>query len=159
MEIFLRASDIFHFAIRIEEDGEIFYRNAAAATGDKAVKKLFEDLANAEVGHKETFQNMLTKIGDHTPPESYSGEYLAYLRDYIDNKIVFTKDAKARLASDAYDMLSALDFAIQRELDSILYYQEMKHFLPEKQHKEIDRIIGEERKHFAILAEMKGRYK
>ncbi|MCX5804637.1 MAG: ferritin family protein [Proteobacteria bacterium] len=158
MEIFLQASDIIQFAIRIEEDGEIFYRKAALMMEDKRTGEIFNHLADEEVGHKKIFQDMLSKIGEYRPPESFQGEYLAYLRDYIDNKAVFTKDINNQQLSDVHDMLSAVSFAMQRELDSILYYQETKQFLSERHYVTIDNIIEEERKHFASLAEMKKTY-
>jgi rubrerythrin len=154
MEIFLQASDILQFAVRIEEDGEIFYRKAALTAGDESARMFFNDLADQEIGHKKTFQNMLTKTGEHMPPESFQGEYIAYLRDYIDNKAVFTKDAASQQLSDTGDISSAVSFAMQRELDSILYYQEARQFLSVRHHGAIDSIIEEERKHFTNLAEM-----
>lgn len=158
MEIFLQASDVFQFAIRIEEDGEIFYHKAALMAEDTGTKKLFNQLADEEVQHKKIFQDMLSKIGAHIPPESFQGEYVAYLRDYIDNKVVFTKDIKNQQSSEVHDTLSAINFAMQRELDSVLYYQEIKRFIPETRHGAIDGIIEEERKHFTKLAETKKTY-
>jgi rubrerythrin len=153
MEIFLQASDILQFAIRIEEDGEIFYRKAAVTVGDESVRMFFNGLADEEARHKKIFQDMFAKIGENALPESFQGEYIAYLRDHIDNKAVFTKDAANRQLSDASDISSAVSFAMQRESDSILYYQEVRQFLSERHHGAIDNIIEEERKHFTNLAE------
>ena len=55
------------------------------------------------------------------------------------------------------DEASALDFAIQRELDSIHYYREMRELLPADQRKAVERIITEEKGHFKRLSEMKKR--
>lgn len=101
---------------------------------------------------------MLVKIEEYRPTESYSGEYMAYLRDYIDNKVIFTKESKEKGFKGVFDAQSAIDFAIQRELDSILYYQEAKQFVAPKQHGQIDKIIEEEQKHFAVLSELKKNY-
>jgi rubrerythrin len=148
------ASDIFKFAIRIEEDGRIFYLKAVDFTDTAGVKNLFLHLADEETRHKRIFQEMLGKAGDYRSPESYAGEYMTYLRDYIDDKVVFKKDLKGTL-TDIHDTLAALDFAIKREVDSILYYQEVKQFVPEKHHKFIDDVIAEERNHFKKLTEVK----
>ena len=158
MSIFLQASDVFQFAVSVEEDGELFYHKAAMIAEDRETGKLFNRLADEEVRHKRIFQDMLAKIEEYRPTESYSGEYMAYLRDYIDNKVIFTKEAKDGQLRNVHDTLSALDFAIQRELDSILYYQESKQFVAPKHHGQIDKIIEEERKHFAILSELKKNY-
>jgi rubrerythrin len=158
MEIFLQAADVFNFAVRIEEDGEVFYRKAARAANGEEIKKLFIRLAEEEIGHKKIFEDMLSKLEEYVPTESYSGEYMAYLRDYIDDKVVFTKDARENQFPEVRDTLSAIDFAMQRELDSILYYQEVKQFIIEKQRQAIDNIIAEERKHFALLAKIRKNY-
>jgi len=50
------------------------------------------------------------------------------------------------------------NFGIQRELDSTLYFHEIKKFVPKSQHNLIDRIIDEERKHFSKLSELRKRY-
>jgi rubrerythrin len=155
----LQANDIIQFALRIEEDGEAFYRKTALATEDLAVRGLFNRLADGEIVHKDIFQDMLSQLKDYRPPETYPGEYLAYIRDYIDDKVVFTKDAREAQLSDVHDTLSALRFAMQRELDSILYYQETKPFIPERQHHVVDRIIEEERRHFSKLAEVQKQYR
>jgi rubrerythrin len=159
MSIFLQASDICQFAIRVEEDGELFYHRAAMAAEDRETGKLFDRLADDEIRHKRIFQDMLSKIEEYRPPESFSGEYMAYLRDYIDNKVIFTKDAKDGQLKNVHDTLSAFDFAMQRELDSILYYQEAKQVVAPKYHSQIEKIIEEERKHFAVLSETKKNYR
>ncbi|MEI6154631.1 MAG: ferritin family protein [Deltaproteobacteria bacterium] len=158
MSIFLQASDVFQFAIRVEEDGELFYHRAAMMAEDKEIQKLFDRLADEEVRHKRIFSDMLAKIEEYRPTEGYSGEYMAYLRDYIDNKVVFSKESKEKGFKGVHDVQSAIDFAIQRELDSVLYYQEAKQFVAPKHHGQIDKIIEEERKHFAVLSEVKKKY-
>ena len=103
--------------------------------------------------HKKVFEDLLSKIEKYEPAESYPGEYFAYLRAYVDN-IIFTKEELDAELSRVKDTLSAIKFAIQRELDSILYYHEVKKFVPESQHHLIDKIIDEERKHFLKLLEL-----
>ncbi len=76
----------------------------------------------------------------------------------MDGRIVFSPDTKGELPG-VHSTTAALDFAIQRELDSILYYQELKAFVPEKDFSILDTIIAEERKHFSVLTEAKKNYK
>lgn len=151
------ASDVLKFAVRVEEDGELFYHKAATFAESEEVRRLFNKLADEEIRHRRIFQNMLDEIGEYGPPESYAGEYMAYLRDFIDNRAVFTREVKEQ-AGGISDTLAALDFAMQRELDSVMYYQEVKQFVPQKHFAFIDSVIEEERKHFAVLAEIKKQY-
>lgn len=90
MQVF-DANDILKVAVNIEENGEQFYRYAVGLTEDKETKELFEYLANEEVNHQRTFQDLLSKMPASTPRESYPGEYLAYIQSYT-NKIMFTKE-------------------------------------------------------------------
>jgi predicted component of type VI protein secretion system len=115
-------------------------------------------LAAAELIHKRTFEGIFAKMEKASPPESYQGEYKAYLRAYVDNNIIFTKEAMDKELVNVKDTVSALDFAIRRELDSILYYHEIKKLVPATQHDTVEQIIEEERKHFAMLTEMKKRF-
>ena len=154
MGIFFRASEIFQFAIRLEENGERFYRYAVGIIEDDNTKKMFGYLADEEIKHKKIFENLLSRMEEYEPLESYPGEYWAYLRSYAD-KIIFTNEAFDKEISEIKDTSSALHFGIQRELDSLLYFHEMKRFVPESQRKLIDKIIDEERNHFLQLSKLR----
>ena len=157
MKIF-EASEIYQFAMRIEENGEKFYRRAANITEDDEARYLSNFLADEEVNHKKVFGALLSKIGKYEPDEQYPGEYIAYLRDYLDNKVIFSTKSVNEEFCDIKDTLSALDFAVNREVDSILYYGEMKNFVAKNQSETIDKIIVEERKHFSKLTKFKKEY-
>ncbi|UCD05114.1 MAG: ferritin family protein [candidate division WOR-3 bacterium] len=154
MSVF-EPSEVFQFAIRIEEGGEKFYREMANKIENAEVKSLFSALADDEVKHKKTYQGMLSKIEEYEPFESYPGEYFSYLRAYADN-IIFTPQRMEEEMKKITDAASALKFAIDRELDSILYYQEVKNLVPKNQRDIIDKIIEEERKHFMKLTKCSG---
>lgn len=156
MSLFFDASEIFQFAIRIEANGEKFYRYAVQITEDDDVKKMFDYLADEENKHKTLFEEMLLKIEKYEPLESYPGEYLAYLRAYVDN-IIFSNESFNKEVSGVKDTFSAINFGLQRELESILYYQEIKKFI-KSQHDLIDKIIDEERRHFLKLSDLKKDY-
>ena len=149
MSVF-EPSEVFQFAIRIEEGGEKFYREMAKKLNDAVIKTLFSALADEEVKHKQTYEAMVSKIENYEPFESYPGEYFSYLRAYADN-IIFTPKKMEEEISKITDASAALKFAINRELDSILYYQEVKKLVPQNQRDPIDKIIDEERRHFVKL--------
>jgi len=153
MGVFFDVSEVFQFAIRIEENGENFYRKVAEKNPDKEVKNLFTFLADEEVKHKKIFTEMLGKITKYEPSETYPGEYFEYLRSYADT-IVFPPEIEKELGTSA-GVLNALNFGIRRELDSIMYYIETRSVVPETQHQILDKIIQEERSHFVKLSRMK----
>ncbi len=151
------ASDIVEVAVRIEENGANFYRYAVQLAGKEEVKALFQRLAEEEVKHRQTFAAILAGMSRNLPPEGYDGEYAAYLHDYVDNHLVFTAEAFAAELAKLRNEAAALDFAIQRELDSIHYYREMREMLPAGECAAIDRIIAEEKEHFIRLSALRKR--
>ena len=151
--IYIGVSEVLQFAIRIEENGEKFYRKAAGMNAGEKMKELFTFLADEEVKHRETFEAMLPAVEKYEPTDAYPPEYFTYLRAYADN-IVFKTGTEEELNA-AKEPLAALDFGIQRELDSITYYHETINFVPENQHSVINAVIDEERRHFVQLSQMK----
>jgi rubrerythrin len=149
------ASDIMEVAIRIEENGYNFYKSAEQIAKKENEKKLFAGLAQAEVAHKKTFEKILAGMEKGDQFENYEGEYGTYLKSYVDNNLIFTKEVMDKQLAKITDTKSALDFAIQRELDSILYYHEIKRLVSSAQHAAIEKVIEEERKHFLSLTAMK----
>ncbi len=153
------ATDIVQFAVRVEENGANFYRFAVQLMKDDDAKKIFERLAEEEVKHGKTFSQIFAAMEKSPPPpESFAGEYAAYLRSYVDNAVIFRKDLLDKEMALVKDTVSALDFGIRRELDSINYYHEIKELLGPGNYDAIDRIIAEERKHFCILTDLKAKF-
>ncbi len=154
METF-EVGDVFEVALQIEMHGERFYRHAVSLTDAPKMKDVFSFAAEEEAKHRQIFQAMAAKVGkDYKPPESYPGEYCNYVRAYADN-LVFPKEKMEAQFSGIKNVEDALEFAIQREIESILYYLEMKNFVPVPQREEVDRIIDEERKHYLRLSDLK----
>lgn len=147
------SGDAVECAVQIEENGETFYRRMAEKFDDPEVKKLFTFLIKEESKHKEVYAGMLSKLEKHTTLENYPEEYYAYLKAYVE-KVIFSPE---RLEEEMYrikDEKSAIDFAIRAELETILYYEEMKKLVKEKDQELIEKIIAEERKHFLELSEL-----
>ncbi len=153
MSIF-NAGEIVDLAVKIEENGLHFYRSFANTLDSDKAKSVFNLLADEESKHRETFSKMLQSVEKYEPPTSYPDEYFAYLQAYADN-VIFTPDDLKRKVESISSSRDAIEFGIRRELDSILYYQEMKSFVPESQKDTVDKIIAEERNHFLKLSSMK----
>jgi rubrerythrin len=149
-----KAGEIIQVALRIEENGEKLYRHARGLAEDPKLKDLFGFLAGEEAKHKKTFAEMASGLEAYEPPESYPGEYLAYLRAYADN-LVFPADQMEEELEDMYDVDEAVEFALQREVESILYYIEARGLVPKAQADALDEIVAEERRHYLKLVEVK----
>jgi len=149
--------EIFQFAIRIEENGNKYYTSLIDKFKDHEVKQLFQFLASEEERHKHFFEKALESIKKYEPKESFTDEYFKYLKAFADN-IVFIKDDITEEIKKIKDIVSALEFAKQRELDTIHYFLELKSLVQEKDFEYIDKIIAEEREHFLKLDYFKQKY-
>jgi len=149
------ASEVIEFAERIHENGANFYRYAVQLVKDQEAKDLFAELAEEELKYEKTLDKIFADIEKSIPEETYVGEYAQYLRNYIDNNIVFTQDAVKADLESVKDACSALGFAARRELDSISYYESIKRLVPKEQHEAIDYLINKEREHFVQLTNLR----
>lgn len=150
----LSASEVVQFAVKIEENGFAFYQKYADTLPSGKSKEMFNFLADEERKHIKVFSGMLDRLEDFKQTVNYPDEYFAYLYSYADN-LIFKKGELEREIDAIKDEKAAVEFGIRRELDSILYYQEIKSFVPEKNSHLIDKVIGEERKHFIRLSQLK----
>jgi len=147
--------EIIRIAEEIEETGAAFYRKAAELYGGNT-EKFFLVLAKVEDAHRKTFAAMRREKTD-------SGDMLAtfdaddgaglYL-EYSIKSEVFCKDP-AEVITGKESAVELVDFAIDREKDSIIFYKSMKDAvtLPADQ-AVIENIIKEEYGHLLALTEI-----
>ncbi len=148
------ASEVYQFGIRIEENGQTFYNELSEKLDNKKIEILFRELAKDEIEHKKIFQDLLDSFEDYNPTRSYPDNYFRYLKAYADNIIFSDEKLKGEIAK-INDVKSALSFAIGIEDDSISYYTQIKEIIPKDDHKKIDQIIKEERRHYLKLVDTK----
>ena len=154
--ITLEAEDILDAAIRMEEAGEEFYRSTAAKLEDEDARKTFSFLADEEIKHKEMFSKMRSKLGDVPAEKSLQDAYVAYMRSFMKN-VIFPQEMMEKQMLKAVDLVSAIELGIGRETASILYYEEMKKFVPADGQDTVEKVIEEERAHFTKLTALKNR--
>ena len=155
MAIFFSGSELLEMAIGIERNGMAFYQALADKTGNKDVKDIYNYLAGEEKKHLDTFQGMSDSLGQAKPQETYTEEYMLYLKSLIDN-VVFSNVTEAQQkAARVFNEIEAVDTGIQAEKDSILFYTELQNLVREMDRKVILNIVDEEKKHLRQLSELK----
>lgn len=144
------AKDIFDIAIKIEQNGAAFYRDAAASMEAAKYKDFLLELADMEDEHEQTFTTMLKDLSES---ESFSNtfdpedENVLYIKALADTRVFFQKEKPDS------SLKGILTSAIQAEKDSITFYLGMKEMIPEKLgQSKIDFIIKEEMSHIRLLA-------
>ncbi len=150
----LTIKDILNKAIEMEEAGKIFYEYAAAVVDNEEIMKVLSVLAQEEVKHKHIFENMKNDVAEISASNK-SDEYLTYLNSFLSTKSVFDRKKFDEIYDKVKKITDIIDFAIEREMDSILYYMTLMTVVKEEQNFLVQKIIEEERKHFIKLNEAK----
>lgn len=159
MSILFNASDILEAAIRIEENGEVFYREAARKTKDEEIRKMFEFLANEEVKHRRIFSELLSQTDEPKTSETYPDEYMEYLKVFADQHVFNKENAGLFKVKLIKTPKQAVKIALKAELDSILFYLEAKNLIPSGSFEAVDKIVEEERRHYLRLLKIQGEMK
>jgi rubrerythrin len=137
--------EVLKIAMKIEADGEKYYKSVLNKTSDERVKRTFKRLAEDESSHYEKFKGMfeVELRGRSIDPDSIDSE--EGLFTYFETGI-FNVDAEAKSVKDA-----VLNGEIV-ELRSILFYKELlKISKAEGKRQMLNEIIEQEQMHFNIL--------
>ena len=155
MSISFSGSELINIAVGIERRGIAFYDIMTRSTKNAVARDVFQYLADMERQHIQIFQDMLAEADKYQIPETYAGEYTAYLQALVDSA-VFTDDfVTSEMATKAGSDIEALELAISAEKDSILFYYEMKDIMPQRAQPTVNKIIAEEKSHLRQLSELK----
>ncbi|OGQ88892.1 MAG: rubrerythrin [Deltaproteobacteria bacterium RIFOXYC2_FULL_48_10] len=144
------ADDIFEMAVKIEQNGAVFYRDAVGQVEEKKNKDFLLELAQMEDEHGVIFSNLkkeLTAQEKMVTTFDPEDENILYLNAFADSKVFFKKEKPDN------NFRNILHCAIQTEKDSIVFYLGIKELVPEKYGRsKIDTIIKEEMGHIRLLA-------
>ncbi|MFV0423729.1 ferritin-like domain-containing protein [Oleidesulfovibrio sp.] len=147
-----KAGDIVRAAEEIEIRGEDFYRRLVASSEDEEARRLFHWLMEEEMTHRAVFSAMGERLAPvELPAWADESDYLMYMRSLLDSHALFRPDA---VPAEQLGRDEAVRLAMQFEKDTMLFFAEMRDFVPEAERKHIDNCIAEERKHLKQLMAM-----
>lgn len=150
-----KANDVVLAAIEVETRGERFYNYLVEQAEDEKIRKVYEHLSREEVKHKALFEQLYERIGKvDLPAWSNAQEYLTYLNALIDSHTLFRYKDLDEVKEKISSRKDALQLAIQFEKDSILFFMEMRDFVPESEKTFVTQCIEEEKSHMRQLTEM-----
>lgn len=154
MNIFA-GSEIVELGIQIEKNGRDFYNALVEQLKNQKAKETFKYLAGEEEKHIAVFQNILDSVHKYEPPESYPGEYFAYMNALARDYVFTQKDKGREIAKNVKGDKEAISLGIGFEKDSIIFYVGMKKVVPEYDHKIVDKLITQEQDHLRQMSELK----
>jgi len=136
--------NVYEYAMKVEKDGELYYRDLASKTNDVGLKSILNMLAEEEVKHYVVFDKMNKKQIIPTQP---------IVDVFTSAKTIFEKmheDNKAGTFSE--DQVDFYKSALRSEENSYKFYIEKALMLEDEEQKAIFmRIAEEERQHMVLL--------
>ena len=157
--IHFSGKEILEVALKIELNGEVFYREASKKTTDNDLKDLFIYLQTQEKKHYEDFKHLFQHLKEEDvsgiPKLSDAEEISLYLHAIANTKVFTDPEAGANLGRVITDDSEAIDIAIGLERDSIIYYKEMLNVIKDEDKWLLENIIAQEEEHERLLKEMR----
>jgi len=149
------GNEIVELGIQIEKNGRDFYNTLVEGSKNQKAKEKFKYLAGEEEKHIAVFQKILDSVHKYEPPETYPGEYFAYMNALARDYVFTEKDKGREVAKNVKGDKQAIELGIRFEKDSIIFYTGMKRVVPEYDHKIVDKLISQEQDHLRQLSELK----
>lgn len=149
------GSEIVELGIQIEKNGRDFYNTLVSKSKVPKAQETFGYLAKEEEKHILVFQGILNKVEKYEPPESYPGEYFAYMNALASEYVFTQKDKGKEIAQKVKNDKEAIDIGIGVEKDSIVFYEGMKKVVPGYDQKIVDEVIVQEQGHLTQLLGLK----
>ena len=144
--------EVLKIAMKIETDGEIYYKSVLTKTTDERVKRTFRRLAEDEAKHLDVFRALYEGELRERNIDPASIDVEEDVFTYIDSGI-FNPE------KEASSVRSAILSGEIVELNSILFYQEMlKQTSHESARKALGQVIEEEQMHLNILKSWEAAY-
>jgi len=156
MNVALNAIEVFEIAEQIERNGAKFYRKAAELFNEPDICTMFMELADWEFKHEQVFKDMGTQLVKFNKKRNF----LKQEKKQFDPKLMACLTVFGTGSEPVYkfknveNTAEVIKKAIEKEKDSIAFYEGLKDFVPVSKDKDkIDDIIKEEMHHIKILNE------
>ena len=162
-------TELVGLAVETEKGGRQFYEAAARDAASPAVKDLFLFLAAEEARHERTFSALHEKLKASPAELPYDwNEAVAYLRVITDSRFFLRAEGTVPIfrsgkmgqsplaaARTAGSEDGALEFALQFEKETLLFYLELTRLVGPAHQAVLDELVRQERQHIRKLDEMR----
>ncbi|MCU0596497.1 MAG: ferritin family protein [Desulfobacterota bacterium] len=142
-------AEVYDLGIRIEKNGEKFYRDALKQAWSKPIAEMLKRLAEEEIKHVDFFAKRMDALKQKRENPFLDEMGSAMLKDILGNQTFSLKEADVSTMKSV-DELVAL--AIEFEKDTILFYEIVGSFMAdEESRRELKEIIEEEERHVRLF--------
>jgi rubrerythrin len=155
MGYLLNVGEIIGFAVNIEKSGYEFYVEAMKRFSDSDIVRLFQYLADEEFKHEKLFQKLRQGLESFNPPESYDGEYQAYMTEFCKTHVLANRDAFLARLKSVSGLNDVLEMALAFEKDSVVFFTELKRIVGGERADALEAVIQEEMAHVRRILQLK----
>lgn len=141
--------DIFNVMIELESLGNVHYNKMSELTQNAKLKVLFEQLAKAELAHKELYQKFKVDMINFSH-EKVNDEYQEYMDALLSQTVRFLDQSR-----EIKDFEKGFDVSVQLEKDTILFLNEIRSIVDANFYEVIDKVIVQEQSHLKALYKFK----
>jgi rubrerythrin len=142
----LTLLDVLRVAVAVEEAGRALYEELAESAELVSQSAALRMLAIEESRHESDFRDILDRYGGRAPRDLAIAEPGEDLTKWLS---LFSPDRLAEEAEKISSAEEALSFAARREMDTIMFYSEVRDMMDDELDIEVvDWIIEQERAHF-----------
>jgi len=142
-------AEVYDLGIRIEKNGEKFYRDALEQTWSKPIADMLRLLAEEEVKHVDFFVKRMDGLKEKRENPFLDEMGSSMLKDILGNQTFSLKDRDVSKIRSVEELVA---LAIEFEKDTILFYEMVGSFITdEKARGELEEIIEEEERHVRLF--------
>ncbi|ROR01532.1 ferritin family protein [Desulfosoma caldarium] len=144
------AEEVLKMAVRIEENGEKYYRRAMKLQKNPSLRDILRDLAEDESRHAQWFNEMRGRLSAEEGEDRWVREVTGDLLQSMIGDQTFSLKEVDPAQLDSLEKI--LETALEFEKDSILFYDMLTGFMDEGESaRALQEIIAEEKLHVEIL--------
>lgn len=155
MSLAFNTTEILEMAVKIEKNGQKFYKKAASIVDNADAKQFLLDLVEMELKHEQTFSTMQAELKNADKenvtfdPNNEAG---LYLQAMADGHVFDPNEDPEKSLTGKVSLADIFKTAIQAEKDSIIFYIALQDLVQTDSEKnKIQLIINEEKSHIAML--------
>lgn len=142
-------AEIYDLGIRIEKNGERFYRDALKQAWSTPIADMLKMLAEEEVKHVDFFEKRLDALKQKRENPLLDEMGASMLKDILGNQTFSLKETDVSTIKDVNELIA---IAIEFEKDTILFYEMVGSFMTDHEaRRELQEIIEEEERHVKLF--------
>jgi rubrerythrin len=142
-------AEVYDLGIRIEKNGEKFYRDAMKQAWSEPIADMLKLLAEEEVKHVDFFVKRMDAVNQKRENPFLDEMSASMLKDILGNQTFSLKEADVSKMKSVDELVS---LAIEFEKDTILFYEMIDSFMTDgESRRELKGIIEEEERHVRLF--------